>query len=124
MDLQHNPCRLGVVQLLVAKSWCAATLVSKAKAYHGQLEVHELGTVIRVNEHPLGRELLILSWDLGEMQILHAHGHIFHDCHHHFVIQLNCFIVDQVAQGTPLWTDHHLRTHHAQLLYLCLTMPL
>ena len=77
-------------------------------AYQMQLEMHELSSVVGVHQHSSGSELLILSRDLGEVQILHAHGYVLHDAHHHFIVQLNCFIVYEAAQRAPLWADHHL----------------
>ena len=70
--------------------------------------MHKLGPVVGVQQNPSGSELLILSRDLGEVQELYAHGNILHDAHHHFIIQLNCFIVDEATQCTPLWAYHHL----------------
>lgn len=77
-------------------------------AHQIELEVHELSPVVGVHQHPGGGELLILGGDLGEVQELHAHGHILHDAHHHLVVQLHCFVVYEAAQGAPLWAHHHL----------------
>ena len=84
-------------------------MIGRLSAYCLQLEVHELSPVVGVQQDSVGRELLILSGSLGEVQELHAHCHVLQDGNHHFIVHLYSLIVDDAAQGTPLWTHHHLK---------------
>ena len=84
-------------------------MIGRLTAYCLQLEVHELRPVVGVQQDPVGRELLILAGSLGEVQELHAHCHVLQDGDHQFIVHLYRLIVDDAAQGTPLWTHQHLK---------------
>lgn len=84
-------------------------MIRGVAAYCLQLEVHELRPVVGVQQDPVGRELLILTGSLGEVQELHAHCHVLQDGDDHFIVHLYSLIVDDAAQGTPLWAHHHLK---------------
>ena len=94
----------------------AAACIIAMTTYRLQLEVHELGTVVGVQQHPGGRQLLILGGDLREVQELHAHCHVLHDRHHHLSVQLHCFVVYKAAQGAPLRAYHYLRANVQQCM--------